>query len=107
MSEFFTDQNFKEEVLNFKGVALVDFGAEYCPSCRAIAPIIDELAKEYKDKAKIGKMDTIENPKTPEEYGIMAIPTLIFFKEGKAIDQIIGVQPKIKIKEKIDALLKE
>lgn len=101
----FTDQNFKSEVLDFKGVVLVDFGAEYCPGCRMIAPVIDELAEEYKDKMKIGKMDVTANSQTPSEYGIMSIPTLTVFKEGKPVGQMIGAHPKSKIKEMIEDIL--
>lgn len=106
MSVIFNDQNFKEEVLNFKGVALVDFSAEYCPGCRAIAPVVEELTKEYEGKAKIGIMDVTDNLITPPQYGIMAIPALIIFKDGQIADQIIGAHPKAAIKEKLDTLLK-
>ncbi|TSC95450.1 MAG: thioredoxin 1 [Parcubacteria group bacterium Athens1014_10] len=106
MPEFiFTDQNFKDEVLNYKGVVLVDFGAEYCPGCKIITPIMENLTKEYQNKIKIGKMDIAENPKTTAEYGVMSIPVLIIFKEGKIVKQMMGVRPKLKIKEMIDAVL--
>ena len=107
MLNTFNDQNFKEEVLNFKGVVLVDFGAEHCASCRVMLSIIKELAEEIKDQTKIGAMDTSENPLTPNEYGIMAIPNVIIFKNGKAVEQISGVRKKDELKKLLEKVLKE
>ncbi len=102
----FTDQNFENEVLNFKGVVLAVFGAEYCPGCLTIASIIEELENEYQGIIKIGKIDILYNPKTPEKYGVMSLPVLIIFKNGNIKEEIIGVRPKLEIKEKLDKVLK-
>lgn len=107
MSSFvLTDKNFKQEILDFEGTVLVDFSTEYCPACRVIAPAISEIAEEYKGRAKIGELNATNNPQATERCGIMSIPTLIFFKNGKIIDRMLGAQPKIKIKEKLEVVLK-
>jgi len=100
-----TDSNFKKEVLESELPVLVDFWAAWCTPCRMIAPIIEELAKEYDNKVKIGKVDVDENPDTASRYGIMSIPTLVFFKEGKAMEQIAGAQNKTELKKVIEANL--
>lgn len=92
----FTDQNFQQEVEQNKGVVLVDFFAEWCGPCRVMGPIIEELAGEFKDKPglKIGKLNIDENTAIAEKYGVMSIPTLILFKDGKKVEQLIGLQNK-------------
>lgn len=100
----FTDQNFKEEVIDYKGVVLVMFGTEYCFGCRSMSPIINELIIEYKDKVKIGKFDIDFKCQIPKNYNIMSMPTLIIFKNGKVIDNSFGVVSKIKIIEKLNKL---
>lgn len=81
---------------------LVDFWAHWCGPCKVIAPIIDELAKEYAHKIKIGKVDVDSNPRTATTYGIMSIPTLIFFKNGQVMDQVAGIVSKADLKHKIE-----
>lgn len=100
-----TDNNFTKEVLESKEVVVVDFWASWCGPCKMIAPIVEELAREYEGKVKIGKLNVDDNPSTASNFGIRSIPTLLVFKEGKVQDQIIGAQPKEAIKSKIDAVL--
>ncbi|OAG27195.1 thioredoxin [Thermodesulfatator autotrophicus] len=100
-----TDQNFEEEVLNSEIPVLVDFWAAWCGPCRAIAPVIEELAEEYAGKLKVCKMNVDENPVTPGKFGIRAIPTLIFFKGGQAVDQITGAVAKTTIESVIKKLV--
>jgi thioredoxin 1 len=105
MAQQVNDSNFEQIVLSSDKPVLVDFWAEWCGPCRAIGPIIEELSKEYEGKAVIVKLNTDENPVTPTNYGIRSIPTLLFFKDGKVVDKLIGAVPKPNIKAKLDALL--
>ncbi|HHT48976.1 MAG TPA: thioredoxin [Firmicutes bacterium] len=89
-----TQENFKTEILDHKGVAMVDFWAPWCGPCRMVAPIIEELAQEYAEKAKIGKVNTDENLELSAQYKIMTIPTMLIFKDGKVVDSISGALPK-------------
>jgi thioredoxin 1 len=100
-----TKENFKTEVLDSKVPVLVDFWATWCGPCRMIGPIVDELAAEYEGRAKVGKVNTEEQTDLAGEYGVISIPTLIFFKNGKPVDQVIGAVPKNAIAKKLDALL--
>jgi len=96
-----TDQNFKEEVLEAKMPVLVDFWADWCMPCRMIAPTVEEIAREYEGKLKVCKLNVDESPSTAARYGIMSIPTLIIFKEGRELERIVGVVPRSVIDEKL------
>jgi len=99
-----SDANFEEEVINSDIPVLVDFWAEWCAPCRIIAPIVEELANEYDEKLKVGKVDVDSNPQVSMNYGIRSIPTLLIFKDGKPVDQLIGAVPKNSILEKLTPL---
>jgi len=101
----FTEQSFKKEVLESDMPVLVDFWATWCGPCKMIAPVIDELAKEYAGKIKIGKVNVDENSQIATRYGVMSIPTLIFFKNGKIAEQVVGALNKAGLKKKIEGNL--
>lgn len=106
MSErHFTDATFKTEVLESPIPVLVDLSAQWCGPCRALAPVVEELAREFEGRAVVGTMDTDENPRTPAEFRVSAIPTLLFVKGGKVVDAMVGAQPKAQIKARLEALL--
>lgn len=86
---------------------LVDFWAKWCEPCRMVTPIIEELAREYHKKIKVGKIDIEENPNTPTHYGVMSIPTIMFFKKGRVVDQAVGALSKAELQKKIDDNLRE
>ena len=100
-----TDQNFEEEILNAKGVAVVDFWAEWCMPCKMLAPAIDDLAKDYAGRVKVGKLDTDSARDTAMKFGISAIPTILVFKEGKVAKKFVGLQTKKVFAEALDELL--
>jgi len=100
-----TDANFDTEIVNAETPSMVDFWAEWCGPCKKVGPVVEELAAEYKGKIKIVKMDVDSNRQTPAKYGIRNIPTLIFFKDGKILDQVVGAVPKAQLKSKIDSLI--
>ncbi|UCG39569.1 MAG: thioredoxin [bacterium] len=89
----FTDANFEEEVLKSDRPVLVDFWAAWCAPCRVIAPLIDEIADSYGSKIKVGKFNVEENTNTTNRYGIRSIPTVMLFKGGQVVDQVIGANP--------------
>lgn len=106
MSEtILTDQNFETEVLEDKGVVVVDFWAPWCGPCRMLGPIIEDLAKDFDGKAKVGKMNVDENSQTAGKYGVMSIPTVIIFKGGEIAETFVGVQSKEVFAQKINSLL--
>jgi thioredoxin 1 len=89
-----TDQTFQSDVISAKGLTVVDFWAEWCGPCRMLGPTIESIADEYAGKIKVCKMDVDANSQTPTQFHIRGIPTVIFFKDGKAIDQLVGNQPR-------------
>ncbi|MEK6531867.1 MAG: thioredoxin [Deltaproteobacteria bacterium] len=97
-----TDANFDSVVLKADLPTLVDFWASWCAPCRAIAPIVDEMAATFIGKIRVAKMNVDENPATPGKYGVRGIPTLILFKDGKVLDQLVGAVPKNQIKDLIN-----
>jgi thioredoxin 1 len=99
------DQNFKGVVIEAKMPFLVDFWAPWCAPCRAIAPAVEELAGEYAGQVGFGKVNVDENPKVATEYGVRSIPTLLLFKDGKPVKQIVGLRPKAELKKNLDDVL--
>ena len=105
MAHTFTTSNFQETVLNSDKPVLVDFWAEWCGPCRMVGPVVDELHKEYEGKALVGKVNVDFNPKIATDYGIMSIPALLYFKDGKLVDKQVGAVPKHILAGKLDAQL--
>lgn len=95
------ETNFEQEVLKADKPVLVDFWAIWCAPCKMISPIVDDLAEEYADKLKVGKVDVDNNPHIAMKFGIRSIPTLLIFKAGKVVDQIVGAAPKKMLIDKI------
>ena len=100
-----TDQNFESEVTKSELPVLVDFWAEWCGPCRLMGPILDEIAPLYKGKAKIGKLNVDENQDAPTKFGVMNIPTMIFFKNGKEATRLVGSMSKADLQKKLDQAL--
>ena len=105
MATAVTDATFQDEVLNSDQPVLVDFWATWCGPCRTIAPTIEELSSEYEGRAKVVKLDVDNNPQSAMQFGIRSIPSLLFFKDGRPVDQMIGVVPKKTLVEKLDSLV--
>ena len=99
------DSNFDQTVLQAETPVLVDFWAPWCRPCLMVAPILDELAEEYSGRISVARMDVDQNPKTASRYSIMAIPTMLLFKKGKLISNIVGYKPKRELKRDLDAAL--
>ena len=100
-----TKENFQSEVIDADVPALVDFWATWCGPCRAIAPIVEELASQYEGKLKVGKVDVDAQQQLAAEFGIRSIPTLLLFKDGKMAEQIVGLIPKKKLEDKVQEIL--
>lgn len=100
-----TDDTFDKDVIQSPQPVLVDFWAPWCGPCRMLAPVVEELAKEYTGKVKVGKINTDEHPNAASRFKISAIPTLLFFKEGKVVEQLVGVHSKAEIKKTLDTLV--
>ena len=99
------EKSFNKVVLEAKMPFLVDFWAPWCPPCRAIAPMVEELAGEYAGRVGFAKVNVDESPTVADGYGIRSIPTLLVFKDGKPVTQIVGLRPKAELKKKLDAVL--
>lgn len=99
------DSNFDQKVLQAKTPVLVDFWAAWCGPCRMVAPIVEELAGEYEGKVTVAKLDVDQNPKTASKYGIMSIPTLLIFKDGNPVSNLVGLRPRADLKRSLDAVL--
>ncbi len=97
-----TDSTFESLILKSEKPTLVDFWASWCAPCKAIAPVIEEMAENYGDKVNFVKMNVDDNPSTPGKYGVRGIPTLILFKDGEVVDQVVGAVPKNQIKDLVD-----
>ena len=100
-----TDASFRAEVIESDVPVLVDFWASWCAPCKMIAPVVEELAGEYEGRVKVVKVDIDANPVSPGQFGVMSIPTLLLFREGKAEKRLVGYQPKGKLKGEIEGIL--
>lgn len=102
-----SDSTFRQEVINADVPVLVDFWAAWCGPCRMIAPMVEELAREFDGRAKIVKLDVDHNPQVAMQFGIRSIPTLLFFKDGRVVDQLIGASSKRSLADRLEALVSE
>lgn len=102
MAKEFTDANFKSAVLDSDKLSVIDFWAEWCGPCRAIGPVIEELAKEYEGSVNVGKVNVDHNPQVSMNYGITSIPAILFVKGGQVVDKLVGAQPKGNFVKKIE-----
>jgi thioredoxin 1 len=101
----FTDENFQKDVKESTIPVLVDFWAVWCAPCRMIAPFVEDIAKEYGDRIKVGKLNVDSNQRTAAEFGIRSIPSILIFKDGKVAEQIVGAVPKKEIARKVESVL--
>ena len=101
-----TDESFANDIENSQGLAMVDFWATWCGPCRIVSPIVDQLADEYGDRGvTVGKVDVDTNPGTSARFGVRSIPSILFFKDGRHVDTVIGAVPRAHLEEKIEAHL--
>lgn len=100
-----TDDSFETDILKADKPVLIDFWATWCGPCRALGPIIEEIADRFKDQVKVGKINIDDNPKVTAQYGVMSIPTLLLFKEGKPLDRLVGLVPRERLEEFIKKAL--
>jgi thioredoxin 1 len=100
-----SDAEFQEKVLNSTTPVIVDFWAPWCGPCRMVAPILEELAKDYDGKIVVAKVNTDENPQWAMKFGVQGIPTMLFVKDGQLVDRMVGAAPKPFIQQRVDALL--
>ena len=100
-----TDETFGTEIEQGQGIALVDFGAAWCPPCRLMAPVIDRLAVDYAGRATVGTVDVDADVRTAASYNVRSFPTFLFFRDGQVVDRIVGAVPKTRLIERLDALL--
>ncbi len=97
-----TDSDFEQQILKSEVPVLVDFWAAWCGPCRTVGPVVEELAGEYLGKVKIAKLNVDDNKQTPQKYGVKGIPTLMLFKDGTVVDQVVGAVPKSRIQDMLD-----
>jgi len=102
MAREFTDSNFQTDVIASPKLTVIDFWAEWCGPCRAIGPVIEVLSKEYDGRVNVGKLNVDHNPQVSMNYGITSIPAILFIKEGKVVDKLVGAQPKSNFVKKIE-----
>ena len=101
-----SDETFESEVLKHQGAVVVDFWAEWCGPCKALAPVLDSLAEEFQGKIKVVKVNVDESQNSPQQYKVRGIPTLVFFKNGQLLDQLVGNQPREAIKSMMEKVTK-
>ena len=100
-----TDENFEQLIIKSGKIVLVDFGADWCPPCKAMGPVLELVAKEFEGKALVGELDVDTNPQTTAKYGVRNLPTFLFFKDGNLVDRIVGAVPKSALEQKVRSLL--